>query len=120
LIPSGVRVSTRQRWLRGAGKAGLASLLLLLWLQVTVLAGSPALHAVMHPDANGLSHRCVVTLVSQGQLVLNGWATLSAAPAVAAQLPVASFVSLLLPAVPHRLAPSRAPPPTVSSPVLAG
>ena len=46
----------------------MAALLVALVLMLDALAACPALHALVHPDANQSSHECVITLFAHGQV----------------------------------------------------
>ena len=66
--------------LRGAGKAFLAGLLVLLLFFSALASGSSVLHGWLHSDHQSPSHYCLVTLLDHG----HG----HAAPAAMADLPV--------------------------------
>lgn len=110
-----VKARSTFRCLRELGKAGLVGLLLCLWLKATFLAASPALHEETHPDAKSPKHQCVVTLLSQGKLLFSEPEFIRLQPVEAVWVQSDHFLSSPLPAVPHRLASSRAPPAAVSS-----
>jgi hypothetical protein len=89
--------------------------MLCLWLFTLALAAWPELHELFHTDAKSPEHHCAVSDVLHGKLCFDGPVAVAveAVPQVAVE-PV-SFVSLVLPAVPCRLAPGRAPPAVSSS-----
>ena len=94
----------------GAVKRSVAGLSLLLWLNILALAALPQLHAHVHADANSPTHQCAVKTVEQGGFIFH-----TPAPVVVTALPLleqepAHLISVSLPAIPHRLAPGRAPP----------
>ncbi|MBM3839550.1 MAG: hypothetical protein FJ398_16595 [Verrucomicrobia bacterium] len=103
------------RCLRSLGKPSLVGLLLFLWVRTTVLAASPALHAETHPDAQSPKHQCLVTLLAHGKLLFSEPELIRVQRVEAIWVQSAHFSSVLLPAVPHRLSSSRAPPAAVSS-----
>jgi hypothetical protein len=49
-------------------QAVISALLIALVLMLDALAASPALHALVHNDANQSGHQCVVTLFAHGQV----------------------------------------------------
>jgi hypothetical protein len=50
------------------GKPALAALLVGLVLLLNAMAAVPALHELVHKDANEASHACVVTLFAHGHV----------------------------------------------------
>lgn len=93
----------------------VASLLLGCLLTVQAMAAFPALHALVHPDADDPAHECAVTLFCHGQV--------DASPSAVPILPAPELVTFteLPPQVVFvstdvRLIPSRGPP---ASSVLA-
>jgi len=64
--------------LRGAGKAALAALLVLLLIFSAMAAGSSSLHNWLHSDHGSPSHYCLVSLLDHG----HGHAPAEAARAV--------------------------------------
>lgn len=94
----------------GAVKRSVAGLILLLWLNVIAFAALPRLHSALHRDASHAEHQCAITAVHQGKLHFSGPLVVSVEPLPAAPAEPAGFASLFLPAIPHRLAPGRAPP----------
>ena len=92
------------------GKSAAALLLCGLVLFVSLLAVSPALHQLVHADADSPDHHCVVTLFAHGQLTpapeTQILAVILALIAVLVSLPQ----SFLLPSADYRFSTSRAPP----------
>jgi len=84
--------------------------MLVLWLGTFALAASPQLHRLLHQDAPGPNHQCLITQLQQ-QPLLAGVAVVSApAMALGPMLSVAPAVCQFSPVRDCRLAPSRAPP----------
>lgn len=85
-----------------------------LVLLLNALAASPALHELIHKDANQASHACVVTLFAHGQVD-------SASGEVPVVVPMALIetTSSIIFSVPstaiQNLPPGRAPPAGISS-----
>jgi hypothetical protein len=90
-------------------RQGASALLLGLFLFLQAMAVSPALHALVHPDAADPDHECAVTLFSHGQVdVSSAVVPVFHAPArliFSQDLPRIIFVSADI-----RLLPSRGPP----------
>jgi hypothetical protein len=92
------------------GRAVLASLLVALVLLLDGMAACPALHELIHHDADAPGHECAVTLFAHGQV------DSPVVEVVAAILPAASVEFLLLTPVSvfnlpvATLPPGRAPP----------
>lgn len=84
--------------------------MLFLWLVTTAMVAAPVLHELVHKDAKNPGHECAVTAVQHGKFSFDGPVTVSAVPVQAVETASANFVSILLPAIPHRLASGRAPP----------
>jgi hypothetical protein len=49
-------------------RQGVAAFCVLVFLALQAMATVPALHSLVHSDANDPSHRCAVTLLLQGQV----------------------------------------------------
>ncbi len=103
-----------QHLLKRKGNAVLASLLIALVLLLDAMAACPALHELIHHDADEHGHQCAVTLFAHGQV---DSVTVEVAPVVTVpfiettpRIVVTAFCSSveLLPA-------GRAPPVVVSS-----
>jgi len=75
--------------IRRVAKPALAGLLMVLWLFVTTLAVSPAVHQYFHHGAADAGHSCAVTLLAHGKFL-----------AASAPTTLVVFISLLLFCVP--------------------
>jgi hypothetical protein len=84
--------------------------MLSLWLHACLLAALPELHAKIHTDAKSSHHQCAVTTVAQGKFISHTPAPVIVAASQTIEVEPSQFVSVLLPAISHRLAPGRAPP----------
>ena len=96
------------------GKVVIASLLAGLVLLLDAMAVCPALHELIHKDADTAAHQCVVTLFAHGQV---DSATVEVSPvaqtvSIVAAPPIA--FSIFAPAI-GNLPAERAPPASVSS-----
>jgi hypothetical protein len=91
-----------------------------LWLGTFLLASSPALHQLLHADAQSSSHHCVVTQVREHSILSIG------TEAVIPQAPTSEITSSVPEQVQfnfapdRRLSPSRAPPSGFLSAAVAG
>jgi hypothetical protein len=97
------------------GKPVLAALLIGLVLLLDAMAAAPALHELIHKDANEAGHECVVTLFAHGQVESAACdipVILPAAFVEAAPLVESSFSGTTI----ENLPPGRAPPAPLSSP----
>ena len=98
------------------GKPALSGLLVALVLLLNALAAAPALHELIHPDADQADHSCAITLFAHGQVD-------SASVDVPVALPAAGIetVPSIIFSVPgttiENLPPGRAPPAVLSSQV---
>lgn len=119
-VPYRVNAPLNIRTLHQAGKTGLVGLLILLWLEVTVLATSPRLHQSVHSDAASPQHECIVTLLNDGKLALNAELDLHPIPTPNAQARLPKPTSPALAALVGRLPQGRAPPANSSSESVAG
>src|SRR5258706_7888203 len=68
-----------QRWSSGRGLA--VSLMLALWMSLTLVSALPKLHHWFHDDSRAPRHECAATLVSKGT-ILGGSPPPQCAPAV--------------------------------------
>jgi hypothetical protein len=84
--------------------------MLCLWVFTMAMAIWPEFHELFHADAKSPEHHCAVTDVLHGKLFFDGPVAVSVVAAPQVSVEPACFVSLILPAVPYRLAPGRAPP----------
>jgi hypothetical protein len=57
-----------KRHFKAHGKAIIASLLAGLVLLLDAMAANPALHELIHKDANQTDHQCAVTMFAHGQV----------------------------------------------------
>ena len=101
------------RWLPGVVKNAGAGLMLSLWLVTVVLAASPALHELLHHDANIPHHHCAVTLLSQGQVDSATVEISASVPSVSIETTSQLVISFFAPAI-ENLPAGRAPPVSVS------
>jgi hypothetical protein len=105
---------------RLGGRLAVAGMMLFLWLGTVALTASPELHHLLHQDAQGPHHNCLITQIQQHPL-LSGFATIIAlAPALVVAAAVCCPAIQFLPARDYRLSPSRAPPFLFSSPKVVG
>jgi len=94
--------------------------MLLVWLGTVALTVSPELHHLLHQDAQGANHNCLITQIQQHPL-LAGFAPIAApAPAPVVVALVCSAEVQFLPARDYRVSPSRAPPSLLSSATVVG
>ncbi len=96
-------------------RQGASALLLGLVLSLQAMAVFPALHALVHPDADDPGHECAVTLFSHGQVDTS----CTAAPVLHAPAPLTFSQAppeIIFVSADIRLLPSRGPP---ASPALA-
>jgi hypothetical protein len=96
--------------IRRTGKLALVGLLLVLWVQVTLIASSATLHLATHADAGGAGHQCAVTLIAQGKFILTPVPDLGPAPENLVLRGPSRGTSIDLPTAPRRLPPDRGPP----------
>ena len=109
--------SKHPRW---GGRLAVAGLMLLLWLGTFALTVSPELHRLLHQDAQGAEHNCLVTQLQQHSL-LAGFAILAAPAPAPVLVALVSYPELqFVPACDYRLSPSRAPPFRFASPTVVG
>jgi len=92
----------------------LSGLLVVLMLLLNALASSPALHELIHKDADRISHACVVTLFAHGQVDSVSGEVSVAAPTASIETTPSSIFSVPSPAI-QNLPPGRAPPAVLSS-----
>jgi len=99
-----------------SGKSTLAVLLTGLILLLNAMAACPALHEMIHKDADKADHECAVTMFAHGKVE-------SATVEIPAILPTASIESApqiefsVFSAAIENLPPGRAPPAVISSQV---
>ncbi len=98
-----------KRHLSSLGRAGIALSLALLVLVLNAMAACPALHELVHHDADTPGHDCVVTMFAHGQVD-------SAAVEVSVPIPstvvatAPQFAIFVFAPVVENLPPGRAPP----------
>jgi len=98
-----------------AVKRSVAGLMLFLWLLTTAMAVCPALHELIHKDADDPHHQCAVTVVIHGNFLSSDTTPVNVVPVQTVEISSASFVSVLLPAISYRPDFGRAPPASFSS-----
>ena len=76
----------RRPWASSLVRGAFLSLTSAAFLTALALTAAPQWHEWIHPDANSARHECAVTLINSG-----GYEKISAAPLVAAPLPVFHF-----------------------------
>ena len=97
-----------------SGKSALSGLLVALVLLLNALAASPALHELIHKDADQASHSCVVTLFAHGQIDSASCEVPVAVPLTLIETTPSSIFSVPSTAI-ENLPPGRAPPALISS-----
>ena len=105
-----MRAKQRLSSLGRAAKSALAAVLIVLLLLVSSLSVCPALHHMLHHDADDQDHACLITDFAKGQVD-----TAETAPIVVFFLfsllcAAVAVVIEPLPSFDYRLSPSRAPP----------
>jgi hypothetical protein len=94
---------------RPHGKAFTAALLVAVVLLLDAMAACPALHELLHQDANASNHQCVVTLFAHGQVDSATVEIAAIAPAVFIETTSQSDFSVFTPAI-GNLPAGRGPP----------
>jgi hypothetical protein len=94
--------------------------MLLLWIGTFALTVSPELHQLLHPDAQGSDHNCLITQLQQHTLLAGFAAIIAALPAPVVGTAVCRAEVQFVPAFDYRLSPSRAPPFLFSSLTVVG
>jgi hypothetical protein len=107
----------QSRW---SGRAAVAGLMLLLWVGTFALVVSPQLHRLLHRDAQGPAHNCLITQIQHQQLLSGLAAVIAPVPGPAVPATDCRAEVEILPAGDYRLSPSRAPPFQFSSPTVVG
>jgi len=97
-----------------SGKPVLSGLLVALVLLLNALAASPALHELIHKDADQAGHSCVVTLFAHGQVDSASGDVPVAVPLTLIETTPSSIFSVPGTAI-ENLPPGRAPPAGLSS-----
>jgi len=75
-----------------------------------LLSSSPALHEIIHPDANDEHHECAITLFAHGHVDLTDGPPTLPAPVIRKLLVSDSFGSAIRVSSDYLLLPGRAPP----------
>lgn len=96
------------------GKAVIASLLAGLVLLLDAMAVCPALHELIHQDAQSAQHECAVTLFAHGQVDSAAVDVPVPAPIILVEVRTHTEFSIFAPAI-DGLPAGRAPPVSVSS-----
>jgi hypothetical protein len=89
---------------------GLAAVMLFLVLLCSTLASNPALHHLIHKDADAEDHECAVTLFAHGQVNFGGVVPVLSAPFLQFTSFASSFHGLIPDSRDYFLLPGRAPP----------
>jgi hypothetical protein len=89
---------------------GLAVVMVFLVLVCATLASNPALHRLIHKDADAEDHECAITLFAHGQVNFTGVAPVVSAPFIQITEFAFSFTSLIPESRDYFLLPGRAPP----------
>jgi len=97
-----------------SGKSALSGLLVALVLLLNALAASPALHELVHKDADRAGHACAVMLFAHGQVDSVSGEIPMAVPLALIETTPSSIFSVLSTAI-ENLPPGRAPPAVISS-----
>jgi hypothetical protein len=87
-----------------------AAICLALFLTLQLFAASSSLHQAIHSDASAPSHHCVITLLSQGQLITPEVFTGGLVFVAALLFILPSLHATLSSSFDYRLSPSRGPP----------
>ncbi len=103
------------RHFKRQGKAVIASLLAGLVLILVAMAACPALHELIHRDADSAEHQCAVTLFAHGHVDSSTVEVSVVVPATSIEVTPRMVFSVFAPAI-ENLPSGRAPPlfPSVS------
>lgn len=96
------------------GKVVIASLLAGLVLLLDAMAVCPALHELIHKDADSAAHQCATTMFAQGQVDSVTVEVSAITPTVSIETTSQIIFSVFAPAI-ENLPAGRAPPAAVSS-----
>ena len=96
------------------GKAAIAALLVGMVLLLNAMAACPALHELIHKDADQPGHECAVTMFAHGQVNSATVDVSVTAPAVMIEAAPQIEFSLFSTAI-ENLPPGRAPPAVIVS-----
>ena len=92
-----------------SGKPALSGLLVALVLLLNALAASPALHELIHKDADQAGHDCAITMFAHGQVDSVSGEVPVAVPLALIETTPSSIFSVPSTAI-ENLPPGRAPP----------
>lgn len=102
---------TRIQALLGPGvRWTTAAAMIFMVLFCGLMSSSPALHRIIHPDANQEHHECAITIFAHGHVGLTDGSTILIAPPVREAEAPLLFQNTLLGLTDYLLLPSRAPP----------
>jgi hypothetical protein len=105
-----------KRHFKKFGKPALAALLVGLVLLLDAMAASPALHELIHKDADEADHHCAVTMFAQGKFDSATCEVPAVIPTVCFETTPFIFFSVFSTAI-ENLPQGRAPPAVISSQV---
>lgn len=91
------------------GKPALAALLIGIVLMLDAMAACPALHELIHKDADSPNHHCAVTLLAHGKVSAATCEIFIPPPTLVVEAPCHFVISAFSPAI-ENLPPGRAPP----------
>jgi hypothetical protein len=106
----------QRRHFNSTGERAIAALLVALILFIDVMAACPALHELIHHDADEPGHECAVTMFAHGQVESVTVDVPPAPPTAAIEVAPRIFFSVFRPVI-QCLPPGRGPP-AVSSPTV--
>jgi hypothetical protein len=101
--------------LHPAGGQMCTVLLVALLPLLASLSSGPALHRLLHPDAQAPAHECVAKVLADGQVLVAGADALPLPPRPSLLWTAPASCRAFVCRVDLRLAPGRAPPVAVSS-----
>ena len=105
-----------KRHFKKFGKPALAALLVGLILLLNAMAACPALHELIHKDADEADHHCAVTMFAHGQVESTTCDIPVVTPTILIEATSQIEFSIFSPTI-ENLPPGRAPPLSVSSTV---
>ena len=98
-----------KRHFKSSGKAGITWSLAFLVLVLNAMAACPALHELIHQDADSAQHHCAVTLFAHGQVDSATVDVSPVAPTTSIETTPQILFSVFAPAI-ENLPAGRAPP----------
>ena len=98
----------------------MVTLMLGLWLGLSVIAVSPDLHHLLHKDSQRATHHCLIAQLGKGSLLFGFASDDALAPALVSEVLPPFATVYFLATSDHRLSPSRAPPSVSSSNTVVG